>query len=284
MTLQKLHSSSAHDARALVTLRGHLGDGAANAIVAAPAVVLPKGLRKPWWRRPPRPAADKRAGICYWPESERPRERLFEKGADALSDAELIALLLGTGTRGRSAVDIARSLLDEFGSLRELLRSDPSRWQNRAGIGPAKYAVVLAAMEIARRNLKDQLKDTPILDTPDRTREFLLAQLEDRPYEAFCCIFLDARNRMLAFEEICKGTIHTASLYPREIARRVLAYNAISIIAAHNHPSGCSDPSMADERMTQRLREALALIEVRLVDHFVVGDGKCYSFSEHGLL
>jgi DNA repair protein RadC len=285
MPLQKLNQPGAQGARTLVTLRAHLEEAASNAIVARPTPIVPESPQpKPWWRRPPKPAAKKRPGICYWPESERPREKLLELGPQALSEAELIALLLGSGSRGRSAVDMARSLLDEFGSLRQLLSSEQSRWANRPGIGPAKYAVLRASIEIASRALKEALRETSVLDTPDATRRFLLAQLRDRQYEVFCGIFLDNRHRMLGFEELFKGTIDGASVYPREIVRRSLQYNAASIIVAHNHPSGSAEPSIADEGMTRRLREALSLIEVRLVDHFVVGDGRCYSFSEHGLL
>jgi len=229
-------------------------------------------------RRPDRP------GICNWPESERPREKLLEQGAQVLSDGELIAILLGSGTKGCSAVDMARSLIVEFGSLRDMLSADKQRWEGIHGIGPARYAILMAALEISSRFILAPLRDVPILSTPDATRNFLLQQLRDRHYEVFCCLFLDNRHRMLGFEELFRGTIDGATVHPREIVRRSLQYNAASIIAAHNHPSGSVEPSLADEGLTRRLREALSLIDVRLVDHFIVGDGKCYSFSEHGLL
>jgi len=235
-------------------------------------------------RRRTRVTPGDRPGICFWPESERPREKLLERGAQALSDGELIALLLGSGTKGRSAVDIARSLIEEFGSLREMLGADKQRWENRRGIGPARYAMLMAALEISRRFMLEPLRQTPTLDTPEATCRFLLAQLRDRHYEVFCCVFLDNRHRMLGFEEIFRGTIDGANVYSREIVRQTLLYNAASILVAHNHPSGSIEPSPADEGVTRRLRQALSLIEVRLLDHFVVGDGKCYSFSEHGLL
>jgi DNA repair protein RadC len=286
MPLQKLNPPGAQGARTLVNLRAHLEGTASNdAIVAKPAVSRLKQVPLvPWWRRRPRPASGKRPGICYWPESDRPREKLFERGAGALSEAELVALLLGSGTKGRSAVDIARSLIGEFGSLRAMLKADQKLWEDRPGIGPAKYAVLQAAMEIARRCLKEDLRATHTLATPDATREFLYAQLRDRHYEVVCCIFLDNGHRMLGFEEVADGTIDGATVPFRQIVHKSLYYNAATVILAHNHPSGCPEPSMADEQVTQRLRQALSLIDVRLVDHFIVGDGKCYSFSEHGLL
>jgi DNA repair protein RadC len=238
------------------------------------------------WRRPKRPGrvAPKTMTIRDWPESERPREKLLERGAQALSDAELIALLLGSGIKGRSAVDVARSLIGEFGSLREMLSADRPRWKGKLGIGPARYATLMASIEIARRHLREPLRTSSALTAPDCTRKFLLAQLRDRPYEVFCGLFLDNRHRLLAFEEIFRGTIDGASVHPREIVRLTLLHNAASVIVAHNHPSGVAQPSQADEGVTRRLRQALALIDVRLLDHLIVGDGKCYSFSEHGLL
>jgi DNA repair protein RadC len=228
--------------------------------------------------------APKSITIRNWPESERPREKLLERGPQALSDAELVALLLGSGTKGRSAVDLARSLLAEFGSLREMLAADRQRWEGQVGIGPARYAALMASIEIARRHLKEPLRTTSALTAPDPTRRFLLAQLRDRPYEVFCCLFLDNRHRLLAFEEIFRGTIDGASVHPREVVRQTLLHNAASVIVAHNHPSGSIEPSEADEGVTRRLRQALALVDVRLLDHLIVGDGKCFSFSEHGLL
>ena len=254
---------------------------ASNAIVAVVPAALPAT-----GGRPKRPAKAPRRTLTIrdWPESERPREKLLERGAQALSDAELIALLLGSGIKGRSAVDVARSLITEFGSLRELLSADRRRWDGKLGIGPARYATLMASIEIARRHLREPLRTGSALTAPDCTRKFLLAQLRDRPYEVFCGLFLDNRHRLLAFEEIFRGTIDGASVYPREIVRVTLLHNAASVIVAHNHPSGVVQPSQADEGVTRRLRQALALIDVRLLDHLIVGDGKCYSFSEHGLL
>ncbi|MBS0417304.1 MAG: DNA repair protein RadC [Proteobacteria bacterium] len=235
-------------------------------------------------RRQVRCTVPKRPAIKYWPDTDRPREKLLERGAQALSESELIALLLGSGTKGRSAVDIARALIVEFGSLREMMHADKQRWEARLGIGPARYAALMGAMEIGRRCLQAPLRVTSTLSTPEETREFLLSQLRDRHYEVFCCVFLDNRHRMLAFEEFFRGTIDGANVYPREIVRQTLLYNAASVIVVHNHPSGAVEPSLADEGVTRRLRQALSLIDVRLLDHFIVGEGKCYSFSEHGLL
>jgi len=222
--------------------------------------------------------------IRDWPESERPREKLLERGAQALSDAELLAVLLGSGIPGHSAVDLARRLIAEFGSLRELLNADRPQWEATRGIGPARYATVMASLELARRHLLQPLRTRCALSTPDFTRRFLLAQLRDRPYEVFCCLFLDNRHRLIAFEEIFRGTIDSASVHPREVVRQTLQHNAAAVIVAHNHPSGVVEPSQADEGMTRRLRQALGLIDVPLLDHLIVGDGHCFSFSEAGLL
>ncbi len=222
--------------------------------------------------------------IRNWPAAERPREKLLERGADALSDAELLALLLGAGTRGASAVELARTLLTDFGSLRELLSAQASRCLASTGIGPARYAVLQAAVELTRRHFREALRLGPALGAPETTRGFLLAQLRDKPYEVFCCLYLDSRHRLLAFEELFRGTIDRAGVHPREVLRQTLLHNAAAVIFAHNHPSGVLEPSQADELITRRLKEALALVDVRVLDHFIVGDGLCFSFSEHGLL
>ncbi|HYM28684.1 MAG TPA: DNA repair protein RadC [Steroidobacteraceae bacterium] len=222
--------------------------------------------------------------IRDWPLAERPREKLLERGAHALSDAELLALLLGSGTRGRSAVELARTLIADFGSLRSLLSADGPRARARAGVGPARYAVMQAALELTRRHFREALRLGPALAAPELTRTFLQAQLRDRPYEVFCCLYLDNRHRLIAFEELFRGTIDRAGVHPREVLRQTLLHNAAAVIFAHNHPSGVLEPSQADELITRRLKEALALMDVRVLDHFIIGDGQCYSFSEHGLL
>ena len=252
-----------------------------QAIVVAPGAVPARRSRK----KPCNTGlAPKSLAIRDWPISERPREKLLERGSQALSDAELLAVLLGSGVKGRSAVDVARSLLAEFGSLRELMSADRPRWAGKAGVGPARYATLMASLELARRHMMEPLRTRSALNTPDSTRRFLLAQLRDRPYEVFCCLFLDNRHRLIAFEEIFRGTIDGASVHSREVLRQVLLHNAAAVIIAHNHPSGLVDPSQADEGVTRRLKQSLALIEVRLLDHLIVGDCRCFSFAEHGLL
>ncbi|MFO7275876.1 MAG: DNA repair protein RadC [Pseudomonadota bacterium] len=222
--------------------------------------------------------------IRHWPRSERPREKLIERGAQALSDAELLAVLLGSGRRGMSAVELARELLVEFGSLRELLSADRARCLGQSGLGPARYSILQAALELARRHYRETLRVGPALTAPEATRAFLLAQLRDRPYEVFCCLHLDNRHRLIAFEELFRGTIDGASVHPREVVRQTLSHNSAAVIFAHNHPSGVAEPSQADELITHRLRDALALVDVRVLDHVIVGDGRCLSFAEQGLL
>jgi DNA repair protein RadC len=221
--------------------------------------------------------------IREWPESERPREKLLARGAHALSDAELLALLLGSGIPGCSAVAMARSLLKDFGCLRELLNARLTRWR-RKGIGAARYATVQAAVELAKRHLHEQMRIGSLLTTPQATHRYLLAQLRDRPYEIFCCLYLDNRNRLIAFEELFRGTVDCAQVHPREVLRQALLHNATALIVAHNHPSGALEPSPADDFITRRLKDLLALMDVRLIDHVIVGDSRCYSFAEHGLL
>jgi DNA repair protein RadC len=222
--------------------------------------------------------------IRHWPGAERPREKLLERGAHALSDAELLALLLGSGVKGRSAVELARELIADFGSLRNLLAADGPRCLERTGVGPARYAIMQAAVELTRRHFREALRLGPALAAPDATRSFLMAQLRDRPYEVFCCLYLDNRHRLIAFEELFRGTIDRAGVHPREVLRQTLLHNAAAVIFAHNHPSGVLEPSQADELITRRLKEALGLIDVRVLDHFIIGDGQCFSFSEHGLI
>lgn len=221
--------------------------------------------------------------IREWPEGERPREKLIDRGAHALSDAELLALLLGSGIPGCSAVAMARSLLKDFGGLRDLLNGRLSRWR-RKGIGKARYAAVQAAVELAKRHLLEEMRTGTPLGTPQATYRYLQAQLRDRPYEVFCCIYLDNRHRLLAFEELFRGTVDCAQVHPREVLRQALLHNASALIVAHNHPSGVAEPSPADDFITRRLKDLLTLMDVRLVDHVIVGDGGCYSFAEHGIL
>jgi DNA repair protein RadC len=222
--------------------------------------------------------------IRHWPIAERPREKLLARGAHALSDAELLALLLGAGTRGASAVELARTLLADFGSLRQLLNAAAPGCRARPGGGRPRYAILKAAVELSRRHFGEALRLGPALAAPEATRAFLLAQLRDKPYEVFCCLYLDNRHRLIAFEELFRGTIDRAGVHPREVLRQTLEHNAAAVMFAHNHPSGVLEPSQADELITRRLKEALALIDVRVLDHFIVGDGQCFSFCEHGLI
>jgi len=223
--------------------------------------------------------------IRTWPRGERPRERLLELGAQALSDAELLAVVLGTGFGGTNALDRARQLLQNFsGSLRRLLTADAAVLLAQPGLGPARYATLMAALELSRRHYREALRAGPALNAPAATRQFLTAQLRDRPYEVFCCLHLDNRHRLIHFEEVFRGTIDGASVHPREVVRQALHYNAAALIFAHNHPSGVAEASQADELITRRLRDALALVDIRVLDHLIVGDNSCLSFAERGLL
>jgi DNA repair protein RadC len=222
--------------------------------------------------------------IRNWPKTERPRERLIERGADVLSDGELLAVLIGCGNRGRSAVDLARALIAQFGSLRAFLRADRRTCLGQLGIGPARYASLQAALELARRHYREPMRRGSAFRTPDSVRAFLLAQLRDRPHEMFCCLHLDARHRLIAFEELFRGSFDIATVHAREVVRQCLAHNASAVIFAHNHPSGIAEPSSADQLITRRLKELLAGVDVRVLDHVIVGDTGCLSFADRGLL
>jgi DNA repair protein RadC len=222
--------------------------------------------------------------IRDWPLTERPREKLLERGAAALSDAELLAILLRTGMPGHSALDLARGLLTTFGSLRQLIAADRARFCAGPGLGLARYAELQAAAEISRRQLSESLRTGPLLASPKATRDFLSAKLRDLEHEVFCVLYLDKRHRLIHFEELFRGTIDGASVHPREIVKLALQRNAAAVIVAHNHPSGVAEPSQADELITQRVKEALALVDIRLLDHIIVGDGASVSLAERGLI
>jgi DNA repair protein RadC len=222
--------------------------------------------------------------LRHWPVNERPREKLLKQGAAALSEPELLAILLRNGIAGRNAVDLARDVLQEFRGLRALLCAEPGRFREVRGLGLARYAELQAALEIARRHYQERLESGPCLTSPQATREFLVSRLRDRPYEVFCCLYLDNRHRLTGFDELFRGTIDGASVHPREVVREALAHRAAAVILAHNHPSGVAEPSQADELITTRLRDALALVDIRLLDHLIVGDGSCTSLAERGLL
>jgi DNA repair protein RadC len=222
--------------------------------------------------------------IRDWPADERPREKLLLRGAAALSDAELLAIFLRTGVAGLSAVDLARELLADFGGLRALLKSTRTDFCARLGLGDAKFAQLQAVIEMARRHLQESLQRGDALTSPAATREYLISKLRDRDHEIFACLFLDTRNRVIVYDEIFRGTLDGASVHPREIVTEALGHNAAAVIFAHNHPSGVAEPSGADERITRRLRDALALVDIRVLDHFVIGDERPVSFAERGLL
>lgn len=222
--------------------------------------------------------------ITDWPLAERPREKLLERGAAALSDAELLAIFLRTGVTGSSAVDLARELLARFGSLRALVTADCAQFCEARGLGQAKYVQLQAVIEMGRRVLAEELRRGDVLSDPAATRRYLTAWLRDRDREVFGALFLDSQHRVLAAEELSHGTLDSASVYPREVVRRALALGAAAVIFAHNHPSGVAEPSSADRALTDRLRQALALVDVRVLDHFVVGEGRPTSFAERGWL
>jgi DNA repair protein RadC len=222
--------------------------------------------------------------ITEWPEDERPREKLLDRGAAALTDAELLAIFLRTGVAGKSAVDLARDLLSEFRGLKGLLGADESSFCQAKGLGRAKFAQLQAVVEMSRRYLLEEAKDRDLLTSPDAARDYLKSRLAGYPHEVFACLFLDNRHRLIEYEELFRGTIDGASVHPREVVRRALRANAAAVIFAHNHPSGVAEPSQSDLRITQRLKDALSLVEVRVLDHVIIGDGEGTSLAERGLI
>jgi len=222
--------------------------------------------------------------ITDWPAAERPREKLLERGAHALSDAELLAIFLRTGVAGKTAVDLARELLAKFGGLRSLLEAGVSEFCAGPGLGAAKFAQLQAVLEMARRHLYEGVQNRDVLSNPAQTRQYLSAQLRDEASEVFAVLFLDSRHRVLTFERMFFGTIDGTAVYPREVVKRCLRHNAAAVIVAHNHPSGVAEPSQADRRITERLRAALNLVDVRLLDHIVVGALESISFADRGWL
>ena len=220
--------------------------------------------------------------IRDWPADTRPREKLLRQGAAALTDAELVAVFLRTGMVGKSAVDLGRELLERFGGLSGLCRADKKSACAAPGVGEAKYALLQAVMEMARRTLDEDMKAGDALDSPDAVRAYLRLILHGKEYEVFCCVFLDAQNRVIAVEELFRGTLTQTSVYPREIIKRALFHNAGALILAHNHPSGVAESSPADRQLTRRLAEALALVDIRVLDHFIVAGASSLSFKESG--
>ena len=222
--------------------------------------------------------------ITDWPIEDRPREKLLQRGATALTDAELLAIFLRTGVAGKSAVDLARDLLDSFGGLAPMLSASQRDFCAAKGLGTAKFSQLQAVLEMARRYLQKSLKDSDVLDSSELTRQFLATRLRGLKHEVFACLFLDNKHRVLHFEEMFRGTLSGASVYPREVVKSVLQHNAAAVIFAHNHPSGVAEPSQADHQITDRLEKALALIDVRVLDHIIIGDGCDMSFAERGFL
>lgn len=222
--------------------------------------------------------------IHDWPAMERPRERLLEQGARALSDAELLAIFLRTGTRGRTAVDLARELLTRHGGLARLFAASAPELCATSGMGPAKTAQLQAAVELARRALDLEMRESDPLRTPQAVRDYLRLTLATRPYEVFAAVFLNARNQVIAVEELFRGTLTQTSVYPREVVKAALARNAAAIILAHNHPSGVAEPSQADHALTEALRKALGLVDIAVLDHVVVAGARSVSFAENGWL
>lgn len=222
--------------------------------------------------------------ITDWPAAERPREKLIELGAGALSDAELLAIFLRVGVVGKSAVDLARDLLTQFGSLNAIFAATEHELSQVHGIGLSKYVQLQAIFEMSRRALSEQLQARDVLSSPQQVRDYLVLKLAGLTREVFLALFLDTQNRLLASEELFSGTLSQASVYPREVIKRVLHHNAASVIFAHNHPSGIAQQSAADELLTKQLKEALALVDVGVLDHFIVAGNQTLSFKERGLL
>jgi DNA repair protein RadC len=222
--------------------------------------------------------------IKDWPAQQRPRERLISEGAAALSDPELLALFLRVGVKGRSAVELGRDLLLQFGSIQGLFSASLSQFSAVRGMGPAKFAELQAVMELAQRAIAEQLQAGQVLGSPDTVRQYLRCTLGRQAHESFVVLFLDVKNRLLASEEMFRGTLTHTSVYPREVVKAALARNAASVLLAHNHPSGMAEPSEADLLLTRALVQALALVDVRVLDHFIVAGASVHSFAEHGQL
>jgi len=222
--------------------------------------------------------------IPDWPESERPREKLIKLGAKNLSDTELLAIFLRTGITGKSAVGLARDLIKYFGNLTNLFAADQKTLCQLPGIGIAKYTQLQAVLEMSRRTLGETLRNSDALNSPESVRDFLRLSLANKEHEVFIGIFLDARNHTICTEELFSGTLTQTSVYPREVIKRALHHNAAAIIFAHNHPSGATNPSHADKALTQQLKQALALVDVKVLDHFIIANGDTLSFAEHDLI
>lgn len=222
--------------------------------------------------------------ITDWPSAERPREKLLQRGASSLSDAELLAIFLRTGVKGKSAVDLARGLLARFGNLTQLFAASKKDFCDIHGMGAAKYVQFQAVLELSRRALHEEMQTGDALNSPGAVRDYLQLLLRGRAQEVFMAIFLDAQHRVIASEELFSGTLTQTSVYPREVVKRALHHNAAAVILAHNHPSGVAEPSQSDRMLTDALKQALALVDVRVLDHFIVAGSGCLSFAERGMV
>lgn len=222
--------------------------------------------------------------MARWPLGERPRERLLAQGPGALSDAELLALFVGTGVRGMSALDVARGLLGRFGRVSRVLSAPQGELDAVPGVGVARYARIAAVMELARRALAEEMRARDSLTSPAAVRGYLRLSMQELAHECFYCVFLDAQNRVIVAEQLFRGTLTQTSVYPREVVKQALRHNAAAVILAHNHPSGVAEPSVQDQALTRTLAEALALVDVKVLDHFIVAPGACLSFAERGLI
>ena len=223
-------------------------------------------------------------GIADWPQDRQPREKLLARGEAALSEPELLAIILRTGVRGKSAVDLARELLERFGTLHGLLEAEPEAIQRSSGLGPAKSAQLRAVLALVKRALGQEVQRRDNLSSPQAVRDYLRLNLAQRDREVFAAVYLDAQNRVIKIQELFSGTLTQTSVFPRDVVRYALLNNAAAVIFAHNHPSGLAEPSRADELLTQALKQALALVDVKVLDHFIVGAGGAMSFAERGLL
>ena len=222
--------------------------------------------------------------ISNWPAKEQPREKLLKRGAEALSDAEILSIFLRTGRKGSSALDLARELLDKFSGLRQLIESDRNEFCQIKGLGKVKYVQIQAAIELGRRYLESGLENGETFTKPTQTREYLRLKLSAYPYEVFACLFLDNHHRLISFDKLFFGTINVTHVHAREVVRAALKHNAAAVIFSHNHPSGVAEPSQADISLTKELKKAMALIDVRVLDHIIVGDEHTSSLAERGLI
>jgi DNA repair protein RadC len=222
--------------------------------------------------------------INHWPEDDRPRERLIRLGAHALSDAELLAVFLRVGSAGRSAVDLGRDMLSHFGSMTRLFSAGIDEFSALKGLGPAKFSQLQAVLELARRAFGEELQTGAVFDSPQTVRHYLRLLLAAKPHESFAVLFLDVKHRLIVTEHLFRGTLTHTSVHPREVVKAALGHNAAAVILAHNHPSGQAAPSPADHRLTSTLKQALALVDISVLDHFIVGGHEVFSFAEHGQL